>query len=427
MAERHSGFVNQVDGVGQVNVEDHRLAQSALWTPNGNITSRSGMVPNAASAAAPGTVTATSPTPNGFAHVSPFRYVLQSQRGGGVYTLTLDSIKDVNILGDQAADPSNPRNDLIVFHQRDSYFGDPNSDMVVRHVIGTPAASPVDPDPSAGGWGNDYVVKARVVVPANAITITNANITNFDLPYAVATGGQVPVRTQAERDALAPWEGMRCYRADKGWEEGYVGSAWRLLGIPLVSNLADVTNPYTQQIVRRTSDGQLVEWTGSAWAPLDSRKPACTLVMTGTFTVGPSADTDVRWTTFSENWTDPNSGNKMWDDGANPTRLTIRRDGYYTGGFELHYDQGSNTGGKRVATMTRNNTGIPTNASALCYDSSRFNTNGDITKLGGTFGERLTNGDILRVSTWQNSLGNLNLRGDTIEGKCRMWVVWEKP
>jgi hypothetical protein len=265
VAERHSGFVNQVAGVGQVTVEDHRLTQSALWTPSGNITSRSGMVPNAASASAPGTVKATSPTPNGLVHVDPFRYVLQSVRGGGTYTLCLDAIKNIDILGDQAANPSNPRNDLIVAQQSDTYFSDASSDMVVRHVIGTPAASPVDP-PITGS--TDYVVLARVVVRAGTTSILTSDITNFAIPWTVATGGQLPVRNQTDRDSLTPWEGMRCYRADKGWEEAYIGGAWRLLGVPLVSTLSDVTNPYTQQIVRLTSDGRLYEYNGTAWVKL---------------------------------------------------------------------------------------------------------------------------------------------------------------
>lgn len=265
MAERHSGFVQQVAGVGKVTVEDHRFAQSALWTPSGNVTSRSGMVPNAASASAPGTVKAASPTPNGHVFVDPFRYAMQSNRGGGVYTLTLDAIKDINILGDQAADPSNNRNDLIVAQQSDAYFGDANSDMVVRHVIGTPAGSPVDP-PITGS--TDYVVLARVVVRANTISILGSDITNFAIPWTTATGGIVPVRNQTERDALTGWPGARCFRIDKGWCEDYISGAWRVPNGTLVASLADVTNPVTQQFVRLSTDGRLYEWSGSAWVKL---------------------------------------------------------------------------------------------------------------------------------------------------------------
>ncbi|AIJ26356.1 hypothetical protein [Amycolatopsis methanolica] len=157
----------------------------------------------------------------------------------------------------------------------------------------------------------------------------------------------------------------------------------------------------------------------------DSDKPACTLIMNATLTIADKADTDVTWTTFSENWTSP-LGLSMWDP-ANPTRITIRKDGYYTGGFEIHYSQNANTGGKRVATLTRNNTGVPTNPNSLAYDNQPFNTQGDVTSLKGSFGWRLNNGDILRVSTWQNSLVAQNLVGNTIEGVCKFWVAWEKP
>lgn len=261
MAERHSSWVQQVSGVGVQTVEDARLATSALWTPAGQITSRPGVIPTG-TAAVPASVLATSPTPNGFVHVQPFRYVLQSSRGGGTYTLCLDAIKDINILS-TSADPSNARRDLIIAQQSDAYFSDANSDMVVKQVVGTPSGSPVDPTVTGSA---DYVVLARVTVPAGATTITTGNITQLATQLTVATGGLLPVASQAERDAIAnPYDGMQVYRRDTDWVETYDGAAWRVPNFARTAALANITNPVTSQVALLTTDNYLYRWSGSAW------------------------------------------------------------------------------------------------------------------------------------------------------------------
>lgn len=264
MAERHSSAVQQVAGVGQQTVEDVRLTQSALWTPSGQITSRSGMVPTG-TAAAPGSVLATSPTPNGFVHVQPFRAVLQSGRSGGVYVMCLDAIKDINILS-TSADPSNARRDLIIAQQSDTYIGgDANSDMVVKQVVGSPSGSPVDP-PVTGS--SDYVVLARVTVPAGASSITTGNITQLATGLTVATGGLLPVADATERAAIAnPYDGMQIYRRDLDWVEIYDGTAWRAPMWCRTAALANVTNPVTGQMALLTTDNYVYRWTGAAWVP----------------------------------------------------------------------------------------------------------------------------------------------------------------
>jgi len=264
MAERHSSAVQQVAGVGQQTVEDVRLTQSALWTPSGQITSRSGIVPTG-TAAAPGSVLATTPTPNGLVHVQPFRAVLQSSRSGGTYTLCLDAIKDINILS-TSADPSNARRDLIIAQQSDTYIGgDTNSDMVVKQVVGTPSGSPVDPTVTGSA---DYLVLARVTVPAGATTITTGNITQLATQLTVATGGILPVADATERGAIAnPYDGMTIYRRDLDWEETYDGTAWRAPMFCRTAALANITNPVTSQIALLTTDLYYYRWTGSAWTP----------------------------------------------------------------------------------------------------------------------------------------------------------------
>jgi hypothetical protein len=244
---------------GLITVEDARLSMSALWTPAGQITSRSGLVP---AASEPGRVTATSPTPNGFVHVAPFRAVLQSNRGGGTYVMCSDAVEDINILS-TPADPSNPRIDLIVFQQNDTYFGvDANSDMLVRHIVGTAAAVPVDP---AVSGSTDYIIRARVTVPAGATDIEQGDIANVALPWTVATGGILPIRNQTERDAItaasAAYEGMAIYRIDRDWEEQYDGTAFRVQGVAICSSIADrdsaITHPRSGQLAVTTDTDQL--------------------------------------------------------------------------------------------------------------------------------------------------------------------------
>jgi hypothetical protein len=269
MVERKSWAVQQVDGVGQNTVEDARLATSALWAPSGLLTSRTGLVPGAG----PGEVTATDPTPDGSVHVAPFRAVLQSGRGGGVYTMCLDATKDVDVLATAPADPSNDRIDLIVFQQSDAYFLDPNSNLLVRHVVGTAATTPTAP-PVDGS--SDYIVKAEVLVPAGAVAIDQANITNRDLPWTAATGGTIPVRSLAERDAISnPYNGMRVWRQDRKWTEGWDGVAWRVLDVAICSSASDrdtaITNPRSGQLAQLVNAGDtLWQYDGatSAWKQL---------------------------------------------------------------------------------------------------------------------------------------------------------------
>ncbi|GAB3467074.1 hypothetical protein [Actinophytocola sediminis] len=227
MVERHSWAVGAVDDTGQITEVDARLTIGGLLTPTGPTTSRSGLFPAADAA---GAVTATTPTPTGEVHVAPFRGSRQSVRpgGGGSYLLCLDTVKTIDVLGTAPADPANPRIDLIVFQQSDTYHGDTDSDLRVRHVVGTPSFSPVAPDPTEGGWSPDYVVKARITVPAGAETISQDDINNIDLGVTVAVGGVLPVADRTWRDAIInPYEGLVVYRRERDWLESYDGTTWR--------------------------------------------------------------------------------------------------------------------------------------------------------------------------------------------------------
>jgi hypothetical protein len=245
-------------------VEDARIAWGGLLTPTGAVTTRSGFRP--AGNADPGRVFATSPTPNGTVHVEPFTYHLQSVRGGGVYTMTLDAVKDFDILTTAPPDATNARNDLIVAQQSDLFFGDQDSRMRVRHIVGNPAASPQDPQITGSP---DFIRLARIVVQANATAIASADIQGLR-PVdrtTVTLGGVLPVPDQAARNAIVnPYEGMTIYRRDRKSLEVFDGAAWRVVGTVAVANLADISDPVAGQLVM--FGGTLYRFDGVVWLPV---------------------------------------------------------------------------------------------------------------------------------------------------------------
>ncbi len=259
MAERDSLWVH-----GVLDQEESRVGTGAFIFPSTNaVKAKTGLRPSSGS---PGQVTATG-TPDANVHVAPFQAFLQDVRGtnGGVYTLTLDATKDINILS-TPAHASLARNDLIIAHQADTFYGDGNSAMTVRQVVGTPSGSPADP--SLASFPNNITL-ARVRVDAAATSIAAAKITDLRPAYTVALGGILPVASQTLRNALTGlYEGMAIYRTDRDWIEIYDGAAWEVQGPAVVSSSADlsaITNPYGGQVATRSDGGQDWVYSGSAW------------------------------------------------------------------------------------------------------------------------------------------------------------------
>jgi hypothetical protein len=91
-----------------------------------------------------------------------------------------------------AADPTNPRNDIVVRYVSLSSFGPTNNLGALKFIIvsGTPAGSPSDPSDAtiqaAVGAGNPWEKLARITLPANATTVVNAYITDLRAPVAFA-------------------------------------------------------------------------------------------------------------------------------------------------------------------------------------------------------------------------------------------------
>lgn len=294
MAERDSWAV--MNGATRVvDAEDTRVATSALWTPTGTVgNARQGIVSRAG---VPGKVQATG-TPGINVTVDAFQSLITATRGLGSYIGTLDAQKTMNVLGTDPADPSNQRNDLIVAQQSDTYYSDGSTAYTIRRVKGTPAGTPVDPNPTTGGFSPDYMLLARIRVTAGAPAITNAMIDDLRSTYCVALGGVIPVASAAERSALSAYDGQAVYRRDKDWVEVYDGAAWRTVGVVPVAAGGDITDPYVDQLVMLLGDHRLYRWNGAAWvvvADLSGATPG------GEWTI--SAPLAIGTPTLINNWT----------------------------------------------------------------------------------------------------------------------------
>lgn len=277
MAERDSLWVNSI-----LDQEEARVGSGAIWWPATNaVKAKTGLRPSQGN---PGAVTASG-TPDANVSVAPFQAVLQSTRGAtsGVYVLTLDSAKAINVLS-TPAHASLARNDLIIAHQSDTFYGDGSSAMLVRQVVGTPSGSPSDP--SLASYP-DSITLARVRVNASATSINSGNITDLRPSFSVALGGVLPVASATIRNALTGlYDGMTIYRTDRDWIEIYDGAAWRVQGNAVVSNSSDlsaITNPYGGQVATASNGAQEWRYTGSSW--LCTRYRAATTLSSTTASV----------------------------------------------------------------------------------------------------------------------------------------------
>lgn len=266
MAERYSWAVSAPGGL--ITSEDARIHMGSGYHPGGTLVTdpRSGWLPLGPSANAPGAVTANG-TPNNSVNVAPFIRVQQSTRGKGPYIMVNDAIESINILS-TPAHATNPRNDLVIAQQSDIFYGDADSNMVIRHIVGTPAGVPADP---AVTGSPDYVLLGRVRVAANATTITSGMIDDLRPgAYTTAVGGVIPIANVTERNAInSPFTGMTIWRTDRGWREVYNAGAWRVLDIAIVAAFADlathITAPYNGQMAVVTGDQVLAAYNGTAW------------------------------------------------------------------------------------------------------------------------------------------------------------------
>ncbi|HJQ00076.1 MAG TPA: hypothetical protein VJ851_00620 [Jatrophihabitans sp.] len=159
-----------------------------------------------------------------------------------------------------AASASNPRIDVIWVEPNDNVEdGGGLLGGVIGYSQGTPASSPAPPLPGAG----TPALPARAMVLAQ-ITVPKATTGNpsvaFVAPYTTASGGLLPVRTQAERDALVPHDGTAIYREDTNNIEVYNGASWDVWWSPValegfggtpLNGAYDATKPIRKLVARK--------------------------------------------------------------------------------------------------------------------------------------------------------------------------------
>jgi hypothetical protein len=139
--------------------ENDRLTTQALWATTGIIKSDSLAV------------TQNSPIGLSVRIASGWAAVVGTiQANMGTYVGYNDATTTLSI---NAADPTNPRIDLVCLTVNDSYYTGALDNAILQVVAGTPAGSPVAPTLPANS-----ISLATVAVGAGATSITNANITD---------------------------------------------------------------------------------------------------------------------------------------------------------------------------------------------------------------------------------------------------------
>lgn len=135
--------------------------------------------------------------------VDPGHFVVPNTANpaAGAYVSTLVSTATLTVA---AADPTNPRIDIVVAYVDDA--GDSESAGYVEIFEGTAAASPSAPAAPANS-----TTLARISVPANATSITSGDITTTRV-FTCAVGG-VPV---AVKGTLLGYEGQLAFDPDAG-------------------------------------------------------------------------------------------------------------------------------------------------------------------------------------------------------------------
>lgn len=122
-----------------------------------------------------------------------------------------------------AAPGSGSRYDLIYIKFPDVEQGDGDSNAVFGVVQGTAGGSPTVP---TGSLPTGAVAIGQALVPSGTTrTDTGVTITK-NIPYTVARGAPIPVRSQAERDALTKYAGLVARRLDTGLDNVTDGSTW---------------------------------------------------------------------------------------------------------------------------------------------------------------------------------------------------------
>jgi hypothetical protein len=150
-------------------------------------------------------------TPNMSVNVASGQIFIPGTEGPtqGTYSCINDATKNVTIA---AADPTNPRIDLIVAKVQDSFYSGGTNTFSIVAVTGTPAGSPTPPAAPANS-----LTLAQISVVANDTSITTGEIT--DKRFFMSAAGGIIVCTSTTRPASGTVaSGQHIQETDTGFE-----------------------------------------------------------------------------------------------------------------------------------------------------------------------------------------------------------------
>jgi hypothetical protein len=304
-------------------------------------------------------VTATSTTWTVKAHAGILDLAAAMEAGPYAYAVNADVTGAVT-----AADATNPRVDIIYLRSDDPAEADGSTVPVVAagYLAGVPAAVPAAPATPARA-----MVLATVAVPASG---GGAPTVSFTAPFTVAAGAPIPVRTQAERDALVAYDGLTVYRLDLFRFETWV--------------------------------------TGPGWAPIAGKMPSRSLVRSVALNVNPTS-TDVLVTTgWSADADDGGDGCGITYSGG---IFTVPFTGIYNVNVAMLFAT-TTTVGSRIVNVRKNGVTTPI---------LRGGCQGAVSEEVATVNRRvkLAGGDTLQLAVYQSSGAN----GTVVVAPETFWQV----
>lgn len=214
--------VDAVSGAPSYTGRAARQTLGGLWTKATSrlLGARSGLHPATIGATI---VTATSTTWTVLPHTGVLD--LEANAIAGPYDYSFDANQTGSVT---AADVSNPRVDSLFVQLSDPAEGDGTStpNVVPVYVAGIAGAAG-GARGAAGGPPNFPNTRCMELAQINVPKSGGGSPTvSMVAPYAVASGGILPVANQAARDALTAYSGLMVWRLDTQRVEVYSGSAW---------------------------------------------------------------------------------------------------------------------------------------------------------------------------------------------------------
>lgn len=242
----------------------------------------------------------------------------------GDYEMSNDGTVQVTVA---ASSPTLNRQDIVGFQVKDNFYDASGLNHAVPAVIqgATSAGASVDPALPAS-----FIPVVRAKVPAGSSAPTLESL----VQYTTNDGGLLRIDSLTQRAAITvPFSGLDVWRHDKGFRETHDGTAYRVPNGTLVTALADVTNPRTNQVVVQSSDQVEYRWSGSAWQAVRLTVPAPLIERRhdANFAVSAATDTKVPFDTSVT------AGLDITYDGTNRW-FTFTRSGWYDFSASLRWN-----------------------------------------------------------------------------------------